>query len=901
MGVVRNLFDGLTNALSGLGGSHDPRSYNRYFVIPKTDPEIDAAYRGSWVMRKIIDKPATEMVREWRDWQADSGDIEKLEAEEKRLDLRNKVRRAEMLRGLGGAGMVLWTDDSDQSQPLKPESIQTGGLKVIHVWHRSRFQLGDMIEDWRDPWFGHPSYYEVQLQGQAGSRAVRFHPSRVVAFRADPVAEIVGAGWADCFWGQSKVETVLSAVENVDTAEAGFAALIKDARNRRLYVPKLTEQFATEEGEKRFTRRATALAMGESTLGITFLDAGTATGSDGKATGGEKLEDRQMVWTGIPDIKSSYWNAAAAAADMPATVLWGVSPQGMNATGQSDIELWHKTIRGRQDLDLRPCMTQIDAALIPSALGKVDDTIWYEWAPLSTQSEKDEANTFFLFMQAAEKLQATGAIPDIAFEKALQNTMEERGWLPGIGDALAEMPEDERFPSLAAPDPSEGDPSALGFDPSMEGGDPFISPSPGQSMEAAPRRRAANDMRFTDAEPRTLYVQRKLLNAADFIRWAKAQGFDTMTPAAELHVTIAYSRTPLDWMKIGQDWSSDASGNLTVPAGGPRIVQRLGDKGAVVLLFGSNDLAWRHKAILEAGASFDFDEYQPHVTITYAAPADFDLAKVQPYTGPLKFGPELFSEVDEDWVPKVVEDGFSFADIGGHGGNPNHDPHNGQFTSGPGGSLAHDLEELLSGNIKSNPKTIARKLRAKGYDVASDHPEIAKAVKAQHERIDAGHRRLAERLASPEHRAKIAELTKRREAEATARAEPYEKAPMMQHFSPKERAEIIDHARAGREDYAEAYARLATVGAIAKQAKSDGWTIRHVSKEGSRATSRYLVHPNGNEVRVSDHFIPSTPKREAGYRGKWAGELVVGREWRSQSLKDYMDELQSIATETNED
>lgn len=650
MGVVRNLFDGLTNALSGLGGSNDPRSYNRYFVVPKTDPEIDAAYRGSWVMRKIIDKPATEMVREWRDWQADSDDIEKLEAEEKRLDLRNKVRRAEMLRGLGGAGMVLWTDDFDQSQPLKPEGIKAGGLKVIHVWHRSRFVLGDMIEDWRDPWFGHPSYYEVQLQGQAGSRSVRFHPSRVVAFKGDPVADVVGSAWADCFWGQSKVQTVLSAVENVDTAEAGFAALIKDARNRRLYVPKLTEQFATQESEQRFVRRAQALAAGESTLGITFLDAGTAAGTDGKALGGEKLEDRQMVWTGIPDIKSSYWNAAAAAADMPATVLWGVSPQGMNATGQSDIELWHKTIRGRQDLDLRPCMTQIDAALIPSALGKVDDTIWYEWAPLSTQSEKDEATTFYTFTQAVEKIQATGAIPDIAFEKALQNALEERGWLPGLGDALSELPDDERFPSLTAPD--DADPSAI----QSEGGDPSVSAGGAGGDGSVSARRAANDARFNDSAPRTLYVSRKLLNADELIRWAKAQGFETTLPADDMHVTVAFSRTPIDWMTVGTDWSGDDKGNLLVRPGGPRTVERMGDGDAVVLQFLDDSLAWRHQRIRDAGASWDWPSYQPHVTISWSVPAGFDLSKVEPYQGPLKFGPELFAEVDEDWKAGVTEE-----------------------------------------------------------------------------------------------------------------------------------------------------------------------------------------------------------------------------------------------------
>jgi phage-related protein (TIGR01555 family) len=646
MGIVVKLWDGLTNALSGLGTTTDPRSYNRYQARYYTAEEIDAAHRGSWIMRKAIDKPATEMVREWRDWQAEKANIEKLEAEEKRLDLRNKVRDAEIMRGLGGAGLVLYVPDTDQMQPLNPATIKAGDLKAIHVWHRSRFNLGEMIGAWNDPWFGHPAYYEVTLQGQAGATPTRFHPSRVVAFKADRVSDITGASWHDCFWGQSKVQTIMEAIQNVDTAEGGFAALIKDARNRRLYVPGLTKRFATTESEASFTRRAQALAVGESSLGITFLDAGEATGADGKVAGGEKLEDRQMSWAGMPDIMAAYRTAAAAAADMPATVLWGISPQGMNATGDSDIALWGKTIKGRQDLDLRPCMTQIDVALIPSALGKPDDTIWYEWAPLAAQSEKDEATTFWNTMQAAQILQQTASIPDIAFSKGMQNLMSEKGWMPGLDEALSEIPEGERFPEREAPeldaDGNPIDPSALQASPtSGKEADPNLAPG-GAVGSGAARRRAANDARFADATPRTLYVSRKVQNTAEIAAWAKSQGITDLND--DLHVTIAYSTTPVDWIVMGNTWQGDDKGNFTIQAGGPRVVEALGNQTAV-LMFASSDLGWRNREMREAGASWDFPDYQPHISLTQAS---VDLARVQPYAGKIVLGPEIFEEIRSD-------------------------------------------------------------------------------------------------------------------------------------------------------------------------------------------------------------------------------------------------------------
>ena len=68
---------------------------------------------------------------------------------------------------------------------------------------------------------------------------------------------------------------------------------------------------------------------------------------------------------------------------------------------------------------------------------------------------------------------------------------------------------------------------------------------------------------------------------------------------------------------------------------------------AKVLLFASSALSWRHEDMKRNGASFDHDEYQPHVTISYAANGP-DLASVEPFRGPIELGPEIFEELRED-------------------------------------------------------------------------------------------------------------------------------------------------------------------------------------------------------------------------------------------------------------
>lgn len=145
---------------------------------------------------------------------------------------------------------------------------------------------------------------------------------------------------------------------------------------------------------------------------------------------------------------------------------------------------------------------------------------------------------------------------------------------------------------------------------------------------------------ISDATPKTLYVSRKVLNAAEILKWAKSQGFTDTLDADDLHVTVCYSRTPIDWMAVGSAWES----KIEIPEGGARIMETFGD--AKVLLFKSSDLEWRHGSFIEAGASWDHPEYQPHITIAYD---DTDLSKVEAYKGKIVLGPEIFEEVNDDW------------------------------------------------------------------------------------------------------------------------------------------------------------------------------------------------------------------------------------------------------------
>ncbi|RIV79563.1 phage portal protein [Pelagerythrobacter aerophilus] len=625
MGVVTNLRDGLINALSGRGTSID-RSRHTFWWFQQMDPtQLLAAYRSSWLISKIVDLPAQDMVREWREWEAEDDQIKAIEAEEERLGLNSAILTALVFGRLGGGAVLLGTNAADLSQPVRP------GEKLVYVkaLYKHRLTPGEIDYDPASDTFDEPQYFT--LSGQRGSD--RIHPSRLLIFRGERVPDMLGGQPANDWWGDAVIDRVDRAVKDAQRVSEGFADLVEEAKLDIYRIAGMTDRLLQPGGDDAMRKRFEATALGKSNYRGIFLDKE------------DEWDQRQLTWAGMPDMVRAYLSIVAGAADIPATRLLGKSPDGMNSTGESDEKNYRSMIATRQNMDLRPQLAKLDAIMLPG-LGLPADLYW-KFSPLDTPTEKEFAEIDKLEAETANNLSLSGLVPETALAKTVQQRMIDSGRWPALKEGLEEAEREAN----AMP---EGDEDDLLTAEERTARREVIEQSAGGGTNA-PARRAANDARFlADAAPKTLYIERKLMNADEVIRWAKSQGLETTLAASDMHVTIAYSRAPVDWFAVGTDWSGDENGHLRVRPGGPRAVERLGEGDAVALMFADDQLEWRHKRIVEAGASWDWPEYRPHVTLTWKAEG-VNVSTIEPYTGPLVFGPELFSEVDEGWRGKVSE------------------------------------------------------------------------------------------------------------------------------------------------------------------------------------------------------------------------------------------------------
>jgi len=399
---------------------------------------------------QIVDIPAQDQTRAGRDWDATDEEIEKIEAEEKRLEYWAKVRKALIYGRLGGGAIFINLGD-DPSLPL-PATIRPEQIISLIPLYRSELTVGQPVDNVLDPAFGQPSSFRLNTAAQP-----LIDPSRLVFFKGRDVPSFSGSTtWEDKFWGDSIVQTVNDAVQDATTATGGFASLIDEAKVDVFFLDKLAETLAQPGGEAKVKARIQIATTEKSMHRSVTLD------------GNDKWETRTLNFSGAKDIITTYLSIVAGAADIPATRLLGKSPDGMNSTGESDLTNYYDSISAQQDDDLRPALDRLDMVVLPSAGVKADLT--WRFSPIRTLTEQQAAEVENKEADTLSKLVNTGLFPDSALAKSAANRMIESQRWPGFKDALDKAEANGEEP--------EGDESELGIVPTgatERGGDPAVA------------------------------------------------------------------------------------------------------------------------------------------------------------------------------------------------------------------------------------------------------------------------------------------------------------------------------------------------------------------------------------------------------------------------------------------
>ena len=356
--------DGYSNPTAFLGEASLLQSSGTFLRSNLTSNTelLTTAYRESWIAKRIIDMPSEDMTRKWYTLNTsmddeDLRDLKRLEARHSvRQELTNAIRWARLY---GGSIAVMDVRDGmELSDPLDPECVAPGSFYGLLVLDRTQGIMPsvELVEDLDDPDFGEPMYYEADID-RGNVRHVRIHHSRVLKFigRELPRMEMQ----AENYWGVSELEHIWDELNKYSTASANIAQLLFQANITTLKMGHFGEALFSSKDDQR--QKILAGIQQQNRLrcsfGIQLLNKD------------DQMENHPYSFSGISDVYDNLMLDMAGAAEIPATKLFGRSPQGFNASGESDLKNYAEMISGLQERMLRPALEKLLPIMAVSCWG----------------------------------------------------------------------------------------------------------------------------------------------------------------------------------------------------------------------------------------------------------------------------------------------------------------------------------------------------------------------------------------------------------------------------------------------------------------------------------------------------------------------------------------------------
>lgn len=418
--------DAFSNPLFRLGyGSQSPLEATEYPLTRMTDNYalLNSLYRDNWVVQNVVGLMVDDMLREWYQLKGviTPEQQDALDQVQRKTQLRarlNEGLRWGRLYG-GAAGLIQIEGQEDLSRPLDLDLVYPGsfrGLYILDRWQGITPNLELVFEG------GDPVPESYSITDAKGNTVVNVHHSWVIRFtgRELPFLERV----AELYWGESEVEALYKDVVAHDNVSANMAALTFQANVNTMEVKGMEQMLAmaSPEVQRRFWAVMQAQSVLRTNYGTQLVEQGT------------KLTNTQYHFNGLQEVYESMCLNLCGASHYPMTKLFGRSPGGLNATGDSDLQNYYDYVNSQREAKMRPALEKLLPVLCMSAWGFVPDDMSVIFPPLWTPTAKEVAEIAKTKSEAIVSGYQAGLLNVDTAQKELKKLADETGLFGSITD-----------------------------------------------------------------------------------------------------------------------------------------------------------------------------------------------------------------------------------------------------------------------------------------------------------------------------------------------------------------------------------------------------------------------------------------------------------------------------------
>lgn len=445
---------------------------------------LNALYRENWIIRRIIDTIPSDMLKNGFTITTELGPelLKRFDRELRTTQLIEKLRKGlKWGRLYGGAlgVMLIQGQGDDLSEPLDLELIMPGdfaGLMILDRWNGVS-PSSELVDDIADPEYGLPKYYNVT--DPVDGTMICIHHSRCVRFVGNdlPYWEEL----SEVMWSASVVESVFDELKKRDNVSWNIAQLTFMANMRILKMNDLGQLLASTDStsQQELYRTIQAQNVLMNNMGLMVMDAA------------DSIESHQYTFGGLAECYQQFIMDIAGAAEIPVTRLFGRSPSGLNATGESDLQNYYEMIAEKQETYLRPIFSKLLPVICMSVFGAVPDDLDFEFDPVAEPSDEQRADLAKTGTDIVVSAVGAGLVSPRTGLKELKQQSERTNVWTNITDEDIEKASDEI---------DQGEMDMGGF-PGMGGIEPTDvpqGPEEGEQVETtAPQQQTADAARVS--------------------------------------------------------------------------------------------------------------------------------------------------------------------------------------------------------------------------------------------------------------------------------------------------------------------------------------------------------------------------------------------------------------------
>jgi phage-related protein (TIGR01555 family) len=413
---------------------------------------LDAMFRQSWLCKKVCVAIAEDMTRAGIDIHSPRSpqDVKRLDrALNARGIWQGVTDNTTWGRLYGGSLAFLDIDGQDPATTLMLDTVARGQFNGLRVFDRHQLtpDLQYLVPSGPDA--GLPMFYNVTADASGAiATGLRLHYSRVIRHGGVKLPHWEAIG--EMLWGASELEGMYDRLTGFDTATAGVSELVHRAHIRVVRLQDFRKNLGAggdlEENLHKFLAMVSFLQSNNRLLCLDKNDEYSAS---------------TYSFAGLRDVLDALGAQLAGATGIPLVRLFGQSPTGMNATGESDLATYYESVNAKQERDLREPLRVVLELVHRSELGCAPPPEFeFQFNSLRKLSATDKATIAKTIGDNMAAQVTAGVITTAIAARELQQQSDETGIFTNVTD--------EHIEQLEAAPPIPGMLGMPGADPAAD-------------------------------------------------------------------------------------------------------------------------------------------------------------------------------------------------------------------------------------------------------------------------------------------------------------------------------------------------------------------------------------------------------------------------------------------------